>query len=100
MGLIGKIHLSSDMDEDAVKQDFYSVFKDAMSHYKDFPFAFLQTAGEGSKSLVIPFQNDNYRSTGQQVLRLSGQRGCIYILVLADMPSLKVSVLGIIFNCI
>ncbi len=91
MGLIGKIHLSSDMDEEAVKLEIYSVFKDAMSHDKDFPFAFLQAAGEGSKCLMIPSQSDNYRWTGQQVSRLAGQRGTIYILALADMPSVKVS---------
>ena len=89
MGLIGKVHLSSNMDEEAVKEEIRSVFKDMMSHVNQFPFVFLQSAGKGSKCLVIPSQSDNYRWTGQQVARLAGQKGTIYKLARADMPSLN-----------
>ena len=72
-----------------MKEEIRSVFKDMMSHDHQFPFVFVRSAGEGSKSLVIPSQSDNYRWTGQQVARLAGQKGTTYILSRADMPSLN-----------
>ena len=92
MGLIGKIHITFDMDETAMKIDVFSVFEGPMGGECDFPFVFLQSAGGGSKTLVIPAQSSNYKWNGQQVYRLAGKRGTIYILAQADMPSLKNSV--------
>ena len=89
MGLIGKIRLSSDMNEDDVKREVCSVFQGPMGNDLNFPFVFLQAAGEGSKTLVIPSVSSTYRWTAQQVSRLAGQKGNIYILAQADMPSLK-----------
>lgn len=89
MGLIGKIHLSSDMNEDDVKKEICSVFQGPMGNDPDFPFLFLQAAGEGSKTLVIPSVSSTYRWTAQQVARLAGQKASIYILAQADMPSLN-----------
>lgn len=88
MGLIGKIHLSSDMNEDDVKREVCSVFQGPMGNDPNFPFVFLQGAGEGSKTLVIPSVSSNYHWTAQQVARLGGQKSHIYILAQADMPSL------------
>lgn len=88
MGLIGKIHLSSDMNENDVKQEVRSVFRVPMGNDPNFPFVFLQAAGEGSKTLVIPSVSSNYHWSAQQVARLAGQKSSIYILALADMPSL------------
>ena len=88
MGLIGKINLSSHMNEEDVKQEIRSVFRGPMGNDPNFPFTFLQGAGEGSKTLVIPSVSTSYHWTAQQVARLGGQKGNIYILALADMPSL------------
>ena len=79
MGLIGKIHLSSDMNEYAVKKEICSVFQGPMENDPDFPFVFLQSAGEGSKTLVIPSVSSTYRWTAQQVSRLAGQKSNIII---------------------
>ena len=64
------------------------MFSHVMSHDINFPFDFLQAAGEGSKLLIIPAQSTNFRWTGQQVARLAGQKETIYIIAKADMPSL------------
>ena len=49
-----------------------------------FPFIFLQTVGEGTKTLVIPSVSPHYSWTVQQVARLAGQGGIVYILAQAD----------------
>ena len=54
MGLIGKVHLSSDMDESDIKREIRSVFRRPMGGDPEFPFVFLQPAGEGSRTLVVP----------------------------------------------
>ena len=77
MGLIGKIHLSSDMSENDVKQEIRTVFQGPMGNDLNFPFTFLQGAGEGTKTLVIPSVSPNYHWTAQQVARLGGQKGYI-----------------------
>ena len=89
LGLIGKIHLTSEMDEDSVKQEIRSVFEGPMGGDHEFPFVYLQSAGVGSKTLVVPAQSSTFKWTGQQVARLAGQKGTIYILAQADMPGLK-----------
>ena len=89
LGFIGKIHITSDMDETAVKLEICSVYEGHMGGYCDFPFVFLQSAGGGSKTLVIPAQSSNYKWNGQQVSRLAGQTGTMYILAQAAMPSLN-----------
>ena len=82
MGLIGK------MNEEDVKQEIRSVFRDPIENDPNFPFTFLQGAGEGSKTLVILSVSTSYYWTAQQVARLGGQKGNTYILALTDMPSL------------
>ena len=102
-GLIGKIHLSSDMNEDDIKKEIRTIFEVPMGSDPDFPSIFLQTAGEGTKTLVIPSVSPHYSWTAQQVERLAGQRGIVYILAQADMPSVMdkeyVSVSLIKNNC-
>ena len=57
----------------------------------EFPFVFLQSAGDGCKTLVIPAQSSSYQWDAQQVARLGGQKNTICILALADMPNVKLS---------
>jgi hypothetical protein len=47
MGLIGKLHLTSDMSVDMVQSEVRSVFKEAMGNNPTFPFTFLQSTGGG-----------------------------------------------------
>lgn len=84
-GLVGKLHISSDMSENDVLCEVRSVFKDPMDNNPNFPFQLLQPTGEGSRSLAIPPVSDTFQWTAQQVARLGGSRGCIYILAEADL---------------
>ena len=52
IGLIGKLHLISDMSVDMV-QEVQPVFKQAMNSNPYFPFTFLQSTGGGCKTRVI-----------------------------------------------
>ena len=85
MGLIGKLHLSSDMNEDDVKKEIRSVFQAPMGNDPDFPFVFLQAAGKGSKTLVVPAVSSSYQWTAQQVACLAGQKNYIYIYLLKQI---------------
>ena len=44
MGLIGKLHLSSHMNEDDVKKEIRSVFQAPMGNDPDFPFVFFASS--------------------------------------------------------
>ncbi len=50
-------------------------------------FNFLQRAGKGSNTLIIPSVSPSYEWTAEQVARLGGQNKNIYILAQGDMPS-------------
>ena len=93
--LIGKLHISSEMSESDVFCEMRSVFKDAMQGDPNFPFKLLQPTGEGSRSLAIPPVSDTFHWTAQQVSKLGGSRGCIYILAEAELrlPELEVCML-------
>lgn len=84
-GLIGKVHLTSEMTDEDVAYEIRSVFKEPMGHDPNFPFLYLQSTGSGSNSLTIPCQSSSFKWTPQQVARLGGQRGMIYILAQADL---------------
>ena len=84
-GLIGKLHLTSSMTDEEVCAEVRSVFAEAMGHDSLFPFTYLQGTGGGSKLLTIPSQSSSFKWTPQQVARLSGQSGTIYILAQAPL---------------
>ncbi len=46
---------------------------------------YLQSTGGGAKSLMVPSQSTAFQWTAEQVSRLSGQKGTIYILAEADL---------------
>ena len=77
MGLIGKLHLSTEMSVEEVQREIRSVFCRAMDNRDDFPFVFLQPTGVGSRSLTIPAVSASFMWTAQQVARLKTP---IYIL--------------------
>ena len=51
----------------------------------EFWFQYLQATGGGTKFLTIPAQSSTFKWTSQQVARLSGQTGKIYILAQDDL---------------
>ena len=55
-GLIGKFHMTSDMDEEDVAREIRSIFKGPMKGKADFRFHYLQATGGGTKSLTVPAQ--------------------------------------------
>ena len=104
-GLIGKIRLMSNMDEDQVrcliatlthsvktlykhlqvKAEVHSVFQKPMGGREDFPFEFLQATGSGTRSLTVPAVSSSFRWTAQQVAKLGGYKQAIYILAKDDL---------------
>jgi len=66
-GLIGKIHLESNWDDEELFGEVRSVFKDAMGGDMNFPFTFLVPTGGGLKSLTKPVLSTNYKWTAKEV---------------------------------
>ena len=79
-GLIGKLHLTSEMTDKDVEAEIRSIFRKPMQNNPEFSFAYLQGTGDGSNSLMVPSQSSSFKWMLQQVARLSGQAGIIYIL--------------------
>ena len=77
-GLAGKIRFNSEMSENEIFAEIRSVFSIVMGNDEDFPFEILQSAGGGTKSLVIPGRSTSFVWTGKQVIATAG-RGSIYI---------------------
>ena len=88
-GIIGKLHISSDMTDDGVATEIRSIFKGPMNNDPNFPFLYLQPTGCGAKSLIIPSQSSTFKWTLSQVARLSGQAGSIYILAQSELSISK-----------
>ena len=86
-GLIGKLYLTSVMTEIDVQNEIRSIFKGPMEDNPNFPFLYLQPTGGGSRSLTIPSQSLFFKWIPQQVARLSGQTGVIYILAQSDLAT-------------
>lgn len=84
-GLIGKIHITSDMSVQEVEQEVRSVFTRPMKGSGTFQFMYLQPTGGGNRSLTIPSVSSSYEWTPQQVAKLANARGAIYIMALEDM---------------
>ena len=75
-GLIGKLHMTSEMTAEEVSAEVRSVFKEPMGNNPDFPFLYLQPTGGGSKS---PFPLRVHHLRGQHN-RWHGLVGTVYIL--------------------
>ena len=67
------------MSEEDVRNEVRSVFQGPMGGQPNFPFAFLQPTGYGSKSLTIPAVSASFEWSAQQVAKLGGNKGTIYI---------------------
>ena len=79
-GLIGKLHMTSEMDEEDMAKEITSIFKGPMKGNDNFHFQYLQSTGGGTKSLTVPVQSASFKWTPLQVSRLSGQSGTVFIL--------------------
>ena len=87
-GLAGKIRLNSEMSENEIFGEIHSVFSMVMGNDEDFPFEILQSAGGGTKSLVIPGHSTSFVWTAKQVIGTAG-RGSIYILANKELCCAK-----------
>ena len=98
-GLIGKIRLNSDMTVQEVEEEVRSVFSLPMGGRRDFPFAFLQPTGVGSRTLTVPCVSSSFSWTAQQVAKLGTYKQAIYILaqdelIFPDVPEVSMHVLA------
>ena len=81
-GLMGKIKLSSDMDELKIFREICSVFSDSFGH-DDFRLQILQPIGGFSKALTIPQVSHQYKWSASSV---AGKKGKVPIYILALEP--------------
>ena len=72
LGLAGKIRLKSDMSDHEILMEIRSVFSSAMGYNENFQFEFLQSAGGGTKSLVVPSRSASFAWTAKQLLHQLG----------------------------
>jgi len=49
-GLIGKLHLTSEMSDQDVEDEIRTIFRGPMLNNSSFPFLYLQSTGGGSKT--------------------------------------------------
>ena len=82
---IGK--LTSTTSDKEVEDEVRSVFCEQMGGRKDFPFAFLQPAGVGTRILSIPLVSSSFRWTASQVAKLGGHKQAIYIMAMESLKS-------------
>lgn len=87
-GLIGKVRLSSDMDEGDIMTEIQSVFSAPMGFDEDFPFTLLQRCGPGLNSLMTPSLSTSFSWTAKEIIKMAGQ-GCIYIKADCELKSVK-----------
>lgn len=95
-GLIGKIHLVSTMNEEAIMREIQSVFNNAMQNNEEFTFQILQPAGGVCKSLIIPSLSHSFSWTASAV---AGRNAKNPICILA-LDELKVCLLLCLLDCI
>ena len=78
MGLTGKLRLNTTMSESEIYDEIRSVFSAPVNNNPNFQCDILQSAGGGTKSLVIPAKSSTFSWTAKQVA--SSCRWIIYIL--------------------
>ena len=96
MGLVRKIHLTSEMSEEDIMAEIRSVFAQPMQHDPQFPFTILNSTGAGSKTLTKLAVSAHFQWSAAQLASTCGQ-GAIYVLAEQDLQ-LPVSASGI-FVC-
>ena len=94
-GLIGKLNVSSDMNDDDVAAEIRSIFKGPMNNDPNFQFLYLQPTGCGSKSLAIPSQSSTFTWIKQKFGLLQGVKSnypdlLIYFCIIASVGSFEI----------
>ena len=79
--LVGKIRLTSDMNERAIFQEIRSVFENPMAGKFMFPFKVLQTCGGASKTLSSPVLSSSFKWTASAI---AGRNAKVPIYILAQ----------------
>ena len=74
-----------------MKAEIISCFSKPFGNDPFFPLKFLQSAGIGAKSLIVPATSENYEWKPKQVATMSGSRG---IYILAGKPVAPVASTG------
>ena len=91
-GLMGKVDISSSMTEFEVRSEICKVFHRAMGLSQNdcteelFPFEYLQSGGQGCKSLCIPSVSSSFEWTGEHVAALAKSGKIIYVLASKALP--------------
>ena len=85
-GLIGKLTLSSYMDEQEIRELICEVFQGAFGGDKQYPFKFLQCAGGGSKFLTKPCTTGTFKWNAKEIISAAG-KGAIYIIAEKKMDT-------------
>ena len=68
------------MSELDVMKEIRSIFSGPMGNNPEFRFLYLQPTGGGARSLTIPSLSSSFKWIPQQVAKIAGQTGVIYIL--------------------
>lgn len=63
-----------------------------MSNTEQFQFTYLQPTGCGARSLTVPAVSSSFDWTPQQVARLGGTKGTVYIMAEDELNVEKVCV--------
>lgn len=89
MGLIGKIRLTSMMNEEMIFDEIRSVFRGPMNENKEFKFEVVQPMGGTSKCLTIPSLSDSFKWTASAIVPKNA-KSPLYIL--AKEPLIQVRI--------
>lgn len=81
---MGKIHLTSGMNEKETMAEIRSVFSKSMKDDPSFKFSILHAIGGGSKSLTAPRTSASFVWNAKEVCKAAG-RGSLYILAEDDL---------------
>jgi len=81
-GLLGKITLTSDMNESQIMSEIYAIFKDSFGRDKS-SFSILQPTGGFSKSLTIPRVGSLFKWSASSV---AGKNPKVPVYILANEP--------------
>ena len=66
-GMIGKVRLTSDMNEDEIFSEIRTVFSKVMGNDNNFPFTVLQPTGSGCKTLSLPALSASFLWTAREI---------------------------------
>ena len=80
--LIGKVHLTSIMLVEDVKNEIRSIFTSVLGSGS---FTYLQATGGSMRCLTVPSVSTSFWWTTQQVAKLGNQQNTIYILADGDL---------------